>query len=363
MKHLSFIIGLVLCASCSTRSGLDEHEALCRISGEGFFAKNVRVCHVWSDMWNGDAYQEINVKNGRFDAEVILDTNQVYEICIPHPEYGYATYRTAKFFFSKDGVIFGEQRAVDGDRVIIVEPGGRNKVICDYVNHRDSIFMDRYVDLMVSQDSLNDIGQMYDPHWSRLCEMQNDENLPQTLRDSITLEVNKMSMSGEHRTASGQKWQQEWNRYRSAKQDYDFDHLSASDPDPMSLYLIMENIHKSKDISGDISRWLNIYDLRFKAISPTDRMHELIAAEREDASMVEGRHYIDFTLQDRSGVEHTLSELIEGKTAVLELWASWCRSCRVTAKSFKPLYEKYKDSGFTVVGIAREYRDTEKWIM
>ena len=35
------------------------------------------------------------------------------------------------------------------------------------------------------------------------------------------------------------------------------------------------------------------------------------------------------------GTERTLSELIEGKTAVLELWASWCRSCRVNAREYR----------------------------
>lgn len=90
-------------------------------------------------------------------------------------------------------------------------------------------------------------------------------------------------------------------------------------------------------------------------------MHVLITTAKDAAAMVEGRRFIDFTLPDQSGTECTLSDLIEGKTAILELWASWCRSCRVTAKSLKPLYEKYGKCGFTVVGVAREYRDTEKW--
>ena len=33
----------------------------------------------------------------------------------------------------------------------------------------------------------------------------------------------------------------------------------------------------------------------------------------------------------------------------------------MNARSFTPLYEKYDDAGFTVVGVAREYRDKEKW--
>mgnify|MGYP003473117127 CR=1 FL=1 len=92
MKHLIHIVLLLVFTACSSSKLLSEHEVVCHISGEGFDVKNVRICLVWSDMWNGDPYQEIRVKDGCFDAEVILDTNQVYELCVPHPEYGFATY-------------------------------------------------------------------------------------------------------------------------------------------------------------------------------------------------------------------------------------------------------------------------------
>lgn len=124
----------------------------------------------------------------------------------------------------------------------------------------------------------------------------------------------------------------------------------------------MDNIHISQQRSADISGWLNLYDEKFKDVSPSDRMHDLITTVRDAAAIVEGRQFIDFTLPDQYGTERTLSESIEGKTAVLELWASWCRSCRVNARSLKPLYEKYHNSGFEVIGIAREYRTQAKWL-
>ena len=360
-RFIHLILLMAFTVGCSSKR-LSEHEAICHISGDGIDVKKVRVCLVWADMWNGDAYQEIKVKDGSFDAEVILDTNQVYELCVPHPEYGFATYRSCEFFYTPNGIRFGQRSAIDGERIMLLNATGTNKTYCDYINERDSLYMGRYEKLMKAQDSLNNIGLMYDPHWLEMCDQQNDESLPQSYRDSITIEVNKMSMSGEHRTPEGQMWQDEWHRYRSSKQKYDLDYLSGTVPGTIGLYMIMDNIHISQQRSADISGWLNLYDEKFKDVSPSDRMHDLITTVRDAAAIVEGKRFIDFTLLDQSGTERTLSELIEGKTAVLELWASWCRSCRVNARSLKPLYEKYHNSGFEVIGIAREYRTQAKWL-
>jgi len=68
----------------------------------------------------------------------------------------------------------------------------------------------------------------------------------------------------------------------------------------------------------------------------------------------EGGKYIDFTAPDASGKTFVLSEQIAGKVALIDLWASWCGPCRSKSISMIPVYEKYKDKGFTVVGVARE---------
>ena len=362
MKLLSFTIGLFILTSCLSGRSMSEHEVSCHISGDGFEAKSVRVCLIWEDIRNSNDYQEIKVRDCRFDSEVILDTNQVYEIIIPHPEYGYSTYRTAAFFYSRDGVRFGVKPEIDGERVVLVNPTGENLKYYGYKNHRDSLFMNRYIELMASQDSLNTIGQMYDSRWVDMCDMLNNDELSQDVRDSLTIETNKMSMSGENRTFAGQMWQKQWHAYRSDKQDYDYNYLVESDSDQMGLFVIMDNIHISQQRNSDISKWLNLYENKYMELYPDNRMHELINTAGTAASMVEGRHYIDFTLPDEYGNEKSLTELIGGKVAVVELWASWCRSCRVKARSLKPLYEKYHNSGFEVVGIAREYRNLDKWI-
>lgn len=72
-------------------------------------------------------------------------------------------------------------------------------------------------------------------------------------------------------------------------------------------------------------------------------------------SLRPGKPAPDFSAPSLDGSRHSLSELIEGKIAVLDCWASWCAPCRRHSIELITVYEKYKDKGFTVVGVAREY--------
>ena len=71
-----------------------------------------------------------------------------------------------------------------------------------------------------------------------------------------------------------------------------------------------------------------------------------------------GETYVDFEAPDLEDKPFRLSELIEGKVALLDLWASWCKPCLTDSRKIVPIYEEFKDRGFTVVGVAREFKDT-----
>ncbi len=58
----------------------------------------------------------------------------------------------------------------------------------------------------------------------------------------------------------------------------------------------------------------------------------------------------DFTLRTLEGPNLRLLEQ-RGKVVLLNFWATWCGPCREEMPQLNRLYEKYRPSGFTLLGV------------
>jgi peroxiredoxin len=58
----------------------------------------------------------------------------------------------------------------------------------------------------------------------------------------------------------------------------------------------------------------------------------------------------DFTLRQVEGPNLRLAEQ-RGNVVMVNFWASWCGPCRVEMPHLNRLYEKYRSSGFTLLGV------------
>ncbi len=60
---------------------------------------------------------------------------------------------------------------------------------------------------------------------------------------------------------------------------------------------------------------------------------------------------LDFTLQDMNGNTVNLADF-RGRPLIVNFWATWCGPCKHEIPAFVELVERYKDEGFTVLGIS-----------
>ena len=131
---------------------------------------------------------------------------------------------------------------------------------------------------------------------------------------------------------------------------WEFEYYAAH-PMQYTLYDIADQMQYS---SRRDDKLMNLYHSSYENFHPENSIHNNIRTLEATWLLKPGKPYIDFEARTAEGEKVKVSSLYKGKVAIIDLWASWCGPCRQHSRDLIPLYEKYKDKGFTVVGIARE---------
>ncbi len=104
-------------------------------------------------------------------------------------------------------------------------------------------------------------------------------------------------------------------------------------------------------------------DSLLNLLDPALPENAFVEALRERRNTLEktavGKPAPDFTLPRADGTPLSLSSL-RGKCVLLDFWASWCKPCRRENPRMAALYRKYRDKGFTILGVSLD-EDPAAW--
>ncbi|MDR1744114.1 MAG: AhpC/TSA family protein [Dysgonamonadaceae bacterium] len=111
--------------------------------------------------------------------------------------------------------------------------------------------------------------------------------------------------------------------------------------------------------TGQQKELLDMASDKFKAMPMMQRLSKFVEnAER----VAEGKKFADFSMQDPSGKDVSLSDYAgKGKYVLVDFWASWCSPCRAEMPNVVEAYKKYKAKGFEVVGVSLD-KDKNAWL-
>lgn len=315
---------------------------VCVVTGElnGFPASLVNIVRYGEDgRYYGDT---IPVRDGRFRYELDTDGSTVYDLTAWDGRSGRYVH-----FFAEEGAVHIKFHPDSVADVVTSTPlnSEMRRVIAATDTITDEAFARR--------DALTRAGRDLTEPARRLQELRKSTKD----RDSIkAIEAGMRRMFDEGRVytpefeAAEKAIGEAFRRQFAARCHYAVEH-----PGPVGLYFLQEAAASELADTALVRRAVEeIYAKRYPAAYATRWLQGWLVG----CNAKVGGSYFDFTAPDLGGINHTLSAEIGGRVALVDLWGSWCGSCRSHSMALIPVYNKYKDRGFTVVGVAREFRDS-----
>lgn len=176
--------------------------------------------------------------------------------------------------------------------------------------------------------------------------------------DPLSEQIRALREKGEGESPEADSINMEMDKYSKKKSDWHNNYID-SNPNLASYYQFVLDFL----LIPDYSKALAIQRAAaFSKLYPQHPYTELVRSTLESLERLQvGGKYIDFSAPTLEGKVVKLSKVMKDDYVLLDFWGSWCGKCIEISRSMIPVYEEFKEKGFSVIGIAREFKDTDKY--
>lgn len=354
MRKLPLFL-LLLASSCGT-SELWHEPVECRLTG------SISGMPPEQSLWIAlpDSYDigtPIPVADGRYAYTLRTDTLRAYELRI-----GTRSSYTPLDFFPENGTVTIDLAWDETGKFIPSPIGGAgkpNRTINDFKKEKDAKFGRLYDEIYAKLNGLQRERRFDSPAVDSLYRLL-EGRLSHEERNGIYRRIDELRLSGEAYTPEARELLAGKDSLDDRSREWTRDYVAAH-PSLGGFFCLVQNLRYDRLQHKPLTAWLELYDRIFAGRFAGHPYHAVTEDFRSSEQVRVGGRYIDATLPDAEGNHVRLSTLVEGKVTLLDMWASWCGPCRAYSRQIAPVYEKYRERGFVVVGIAREFHDLTDW--
>ena len=353
MKRFSTImIALIICACSGNQTKNQQTDAPihCHINGivHDRPESSKLLLYIGVDgniAVSSQPYSEIKIRNSQFSYDLYLDEPQYCELVF-EDEFKNG-YWQAIDFIADDGTInMNLYPTEEVGKTDIEGPASTT----EYQSYK--------VELRKLQDATNEVrnklkteGKTYTEEYSSLITqieaLENNSPKQKQLIEQIQAMTEEQTYAPET-LAERKRYQAE----RLAKML----EIVTGEPSTARLAMLAKQMKYKLPPQELVDAFNNIYAVKM----PDNAITKFCLRQIEGFQLQIGAQYIDFEAPDLDGQMHKLSDMIkDAEVVLLDLWASWCGPCRTASIEMIPLYDKYHNKGFQIIGVARESGSTK----
>lgn len=355
--NLIFLIGLTILA---TNGFGQQIIGQCTIKGEVLNRDSkVLTIRKTSESFRSfiNSYPKIKINEGKFDYTFSYSETEAYQL-IFEDELNRGNWVPIVFFPIHGVVDFKLYPQADWNKNVI-RGDALNSEYETIILNTEKLFAKRKNELYKTQRALYERNEFNSLEYEELIKQL---RAAKTQEEKIPLYQKSDELEKTHARYTDRAKQHfliPYDSLMNAELQWKYDYIKRN-VSLVSYYMIWSDVEmqmKSKPLVAKLAT--DVFPL-FEKKYPEHIYTQLIGTQLKGLQTVKtGNKYIDIKAPSvANGDTFQLSKIIQNHVALIDLWGSWCGPCIAKSRLVIPIYNKYKDKGFKIIGIAREFKTT-----
>ena len=302
---------------------------------------------------------KVPINNGQFEYSFSFEEPEAYQL-IFEDEMEEGSW-VPIVFFASEGIVTLKLHPKNDHEKNIVTGGELNAEYAAYLASNKKIFEIRKRELMKILGELNRSNEFnsdgYEALRTKLRSIPSDDH---DAKVPVFREMDEMEKTHARYTEKGkQQFVDPYDSLTAAELEWKYEYIT-NNISLASYYLVWKDVEMQMKNNPQMARLVtNVFPLYQKKY-PGYVYTKLIGAQVQGLQTINiGNRFIDFKAPTLAGDTVQLSRAIQNKVALINFWGSWCGPCIAKTRLVAPVYEQYKNKGFSIVGIAREFKSTD----